>query len=136
MKIKFFITSIIVVLLTGCTSPKLTFKEYQGAGVFQGRGGAERPVDGIDFWDTGTPYRKYKMLGMIDVIPAHNKPAESTEDAKPPSPLEMESAIASIARRHGGDAVIIVDGGPAPSRTEDGQSGQRVQKLVVIKYLD
>jgi len=123
-----------LLLLGGCSSLKLSFQEYRGSDIFQGHGGSDQPVDGIDFWVTGTPYRKYQMLGLIDNKSRH---PDADEAAAAPDP-DMESAVAKIARAHGGDAIIIVDGGPAPAPSgEDSQpSSPRLKKLMVIKYVN
>ncbi len=73
------------------------------------------------------------MLGVVD----EKTVKKNTDNASTPSSSDTETAIAAIARQHGGDAVIIVDGGPVPSRqSEDGQPQQRLKKLMVIKYVD
>jgi len=123
-----------LLVLGGCSSLKLSFKEYRGSDIFQGRGGSDQPIDGIDFWVTGTPCRKYKMLGIIDKKSRNAHPDEAEAAPDP----DMESAVAKIARAHGGDAIIIIDGGTAPATpAEDGQqTPQRLKKLMVIKYVD
>ena len=75
-------------LLCGCSS--LKFTAYQVSGVFQGKGGIEREVDGVDFWEDGEPGRKYKILGLIEESHGQRLPLGS--DALPgpfPVPATM-----------------------------------------------
>jgi hypothetical protein len=91
------------VFLCGCSSTKFT--EYHGSEVFQGTGGSVRVVDGIDFWENGDSNRKYKILGVIDESHKHgylpgrfNRLFSDSGD--------RESAIAKVAHKQGGDAVV------------------------------
>ena len=62
------ITSILIVLIAiACSSPKII--EYRGPNEFQGEGGTVETIDGIDFWITGTPNCKFKVLGYTDYNP-------------------------------------------------------------------
>lgn len=76
-----------------------TFQPYEPAdNSFKGQGGTKLVIDGIDFWENGTPPRRYRILGIID-------------DSRPSGPLPMaslQSDIAAKAQETGGDAVILM----------------------------
>ena len=102
--------------------------QQRGQAVIEGKGGTVRVVDGIDFWESGEPDRRYKILGLIDDTRGEGLISRSGKD----------SAIAKVAREHGGDAVILsssnreftgvnLDNGSANYR--------RISKLVVVKYV-
>jgi predicted small secreted protein len=114
------------ILVTSCT----TFTPYRGNGIVEGQGGTIRVVKGIDFWENGEPNRKYRILGVID--------DSRREGLIFGLVLPKDGAIAKVARKHGGDAVIFSDS----SRELRGinlNSGKvkykRITKLVVVKYL-
>jgi hypothetical protein len=124
-------------LLCGCSSIKFT--EYHRGKVVQGVGGTVYDVDGIEFWESGNPARKYKILGVIN------------QSRKPRLPLgrltrifsdngnsdHRDSAIAKVAREHGGDAVIFVSKDQEQSDEDQfGHGKHRRLKLVVVKYLE
>jgi hypothetical protein len=124
-------------LLCGCSSTKFT--EYHVADVIQGAGGLSHEVDGIEFWDKGDPDRKYKILGVISESPKHRVPLgrltrifsdHGNNDDK-------DSAMAKVARKHGGNAIIFAskDGKQSDAvQTDDGNHKRFT--LVVIKYVD
>jgi len=89
-----------------CLAPVVQAQEfiaYEGKhAVQEGEGGTKKVVDGIDIWTTGTPPHKFKLLGYID-------------DRRHKSGIRgwiamssLESDIADIARKQGGNAVILV----------------------------
>ena len=126
-------------LVDGCSTPK--FSEYHGSEMFQGKGGALHSVDGIDFWEHGDPARKYKILGAIENSPKHRLPLGRLSRLVP-NPGNRESAIAKVAHKQGGDAVVVVAKAPEPytdaSETTDGRSGNRSHQrftFVVVKYV-
>ena len=128
MKFHFFILLILTFSFCGCASPKFT--AHQGSEVFQGKGGTDRAIDGIDFWEVGTPYRKYKILGTID---------ENHEGGNGLSAMfstDRDEAIAKIARQQGGDAVIVMEGAEPATQDEQGHTHQRLKMLTLIKYVD
>ena len=121
------------VLLCGCSSTKFT--AYHGSEVFQGRGGAVRVVDGIDFWENGDSGRKYRILGVIDYSHAHGRLFGRFSGI---FSSDRDSAIAKVARERGGDAIIFVATDQEPSN--GGQYGdgnhRRFTKFVVVKYVE
>jgi len=130
MKFHIFAVFTATILFCGCSSsPKFT--QYHGSEVVQGTGGSDRAVDGIDFWETGTPLQKYRILGTID---------ENHEGGKGLSALfgtDRDEAIAKIARQQGGDAIIIMEGNLSPvTQDEQGHTHQRLKMLMLIKYVN
>ena len=53
----------LTVLCAGCSTTN--YYTYSGSGIYQGRGGASKNVDGVDIWLDGTPARKFKIIGYI-----------------------------------------------------------------------
>ncbi|UVL42562.1 hypothetical protein LOY55_10870 [Pseudomonas sp. B21-040] len=108
-------------LLSGCALYASTnFQPYETKnGTFVGQGGAKETIDGVDFWTSGEPPRKFQMLGVID-------------DDRVNNPITMNSlkgAVALKAKQAGGDAVIWSG--------ESNRHGDRASsKFAVIKYLD
>lgn len=84
-------------------------------------------VNGIDFWETGDPDKKYKILGVI-------------QDDRGDSLFQRmgkDSSIAKLAKKKGGDAVIL----ERSSRLFTGANGmgtyyQQYTTLSVVKYVD
>jgi hypothetical protein len=80
------------------------FLAYQGPdAVKQGQGGDMKTVDGIDFWLDGSPPHRFQVLGVV-------------EDERMKTGLYglirmsgLERDMARLARRAGGDAVILTD---------------------------
>jgi hypothetical protein len=131
MKIQIFATVFVAaVLLCGCSSPKFT--EYHGIGVLQGKGGEVRSVDGVDIWEHGEPARKYEILGTVDGLPHSPKRGRLSALFS----QDQDSAIAKIAKNHGGDAIILLRLNREPSDEGGfGDSNRGRIKLVVIKYV-
>ena len=94
---RFIIVAVMALTLSSCADTE--FYNYSGAKVFTGTGGASRSIDGIDFWIEGTPAQKYEVIGVIT-------------DNRRGSILQMalrNGAIASLAKTHGGNAVMLAD---------------------------
>jgi hypothetical protein len=129
MKFQIFALFTATIFFCGCAStPKFTANH--GSEVIQGLGGSNRAVDGIDFWETGTPIQKYRILGTID---------ENHEGGKGLSAMfgsDRDEGIAKIARQQGGDAVIIVAGAEPSTQDEQAHTHQRLPMLTLIKYVN
>lgn len=105
----FCLVTIATVFLTSCSSTQFT--EYKSSEVYQGRGGSVRTVNGIEIWSVGLPERKFKVIGVVD---------DTQRDAMNGNGLltgmlqqsmqssSRDSHLASQAKVHGGDAVIIM----------------------------
>lgn len=89
------------------------FTEYRGQGTIQGPGGTVRVVDGIDFWDSGVPDRKCRIMGVLE--------DDGTSDP----------TLAEVARRHGGNAIIHA------GVNRQGNVDTRMRtKLLIVKYVE
>jgi hypothetical protein len=144
-----------LILVTSCSSTKFT--EYEDGKTMQGTGGAVRIVDGIEIWTDGSPFRKFKVIGVISHS-AGPHPRGLIGMMMPSSSSPSDSQLAKAAKAHGGDAVVIVqhhqtidDSGASGGGTdmgddaEDGsenfngnRSGRHGHstKMFVIKYVE
>jgi hypothetical protein len=55
---------LVAVLLAACVSRQ--YYTYSGSPVYTGTGGASKNVNGIDLWVTGSPPRKFMIIGYIE----------------------------------------------------------------------
>lgn len=79
----------------GCADTE--FYSYSGSGVYMGTGGASRNINGIDLWVTGTPPRKFRIIGYIT-------------DERLGAPIAMagrDRGMATEAKRAGGDGLLL-----------------------------
>jgi hypothetical protein len=87
-------------LTIACSScATTTFKSYEGGGVTQGTGGTRDVIEGIDFWENGTPPRKFRIIGIID-------------DERPKGIIldqAFKKDVARKARAAGADGVIMLE---------------------------
>lgn len=87
----------LALLFSLCASCSTNYYTYSGSGIYQGRGGASKNVDGVDIWLDGSPPRKFKIIGYIT-------------DSRPGGPLPMamrDSDLAAAARKNGGDGILL-----------------------------
>ena len=91
------IAAVLGSLFAGCAHTD--FSAYEGSPVYQGAGGSKKIIEGVDVWNFGTPPRRYRVIGIIDDTRGGG-----------PAPMAFHlSALASKARRQGGDGVIILN---------------------------
>ena len=91
------VASILIVLtVIACSSPKII--EYRGPNEFEGKGGTVETIDGIDFWITGTPNCKFKVLGYT----AYNPESYAVD-------VISRKVLISKVKEIGGDGVVIID---------------------------
>jgi hypothetical protein len=77
----------------------IEYNDYQGGEIVEGTGGTLKKVNGIDFWDNGTPNRKYKVIGIIDdQRDPHSKRSE-----------DFYKEISKLAIKHGASGVVIIN---------------------------
>jgi hypothetical protein len=55
----------LVVLTLSCVGCSTNYYTYSGSGVYEGKGGAAKNINGIDIWLVGTPPRKFRIIGYI-----------------------------------------------------------------------
>lgn len=85
---------LLTVLCAGCST---NYYPYSGSGIYQGRGGASKNVDGVDIWLDGTPPRKFKIIGYI---------TDSRHSGRISLALR-DSALAAAAKNNGGDGILL-----------------------------
>lgn len=94
----------ILLISLGCSMyTKTSFSQYRGPSEFRGEGGTVRPVDGIDVWETGTPDRRCRILGVIQQSHYDNHSLMSMIAGG-----SKDSAIIKEAKAAGGDAIIVL----------------------------
>ena len=136
-----------IAILTGCASTQFRALETRSANVFEGNGGTKEVVNGVDFWSTGEPPRKFKVLGLIDderssaVVPMAMKKSDIAAKAKESGgdavvELSSSSKITGIysqstarANVHGSNVAVSSTGYAVPV-------GKSTSRYAVIKYLD
>jgi len=76
---------------------------YEGKNALrEGEGGTKKTVNGIDFWEDGAPPRQFKLLGYI------TDRRHKTGLVGMIRMSGLEGDIADVAKKNGGDAVILV----------------------------
>ena len=91
----------VVTLTTSVTAQE--FLPYEGKNaVREGEGGTKKVVDGIDFWADGAPPRPIKLLGYI------SDRRHKTGLLGMVRMSSLESDIAAVAKKNGGDAVVLI----------------------------
>lgn len=119
-------SALIACLMLTASCSTTTFTEWSGASVIHGSGGTVRRVGGIDFWEVGEPDRDYAIIGVIN---------DSRRDhwLTPGS----DSAIAEVAKKHGGDAVVFAsrDKELVSINNNGNARHQLLSRVVVVKYV-
>src|SRR5258707_5601703 len=70
---------------------------YSGSGIYEGRGGASKNVNGVDIWLVGTPPRKFRIIGYIT-------------DSRPGGAIPMarrDADLEAVAKKSGGDGILL-----------------------------
>ena len=70
---------------------------HSGSGIYEGRGGASKNVNGVDIWLVGTPPRKFRIIGYI----TDSRPGGAIPMARRDADLEAE------AKKSGGDGILL-----------------------------
>lgn len=117
---------------------KITFSAYEGRPVIRtGEGGTRIQRNGIDYWTSGTPPRRYQVIGMVQ-----DKRDEQWDGGH----AIGSPSIASKVKNAGGDAVIIQSQEEAGKGAGIGYTGngfgflglggsKTVTVMLVVKYL-
>jgi hypothetical protein len=135
----------IATIFAGCA--ETDYYAYYGSGIYVGTGGASKSVNGIDLWVTGSPPRKFRIIGYIT-------------DTRLGGPIAMagrDAGLAREAKKAGGDGLLlasdltnnmgaystsyvaVVGTGNVMTATGTGVSMpiiQRQARYYVIKYVD
>lgn len=116
---------------------KVTFSAYEGPEVIKaGEGGTKVTKNGIDYWTSGTPPKKYQVIGMVQ---------DKRDEMWDGGHAIGSPNIANKVKKAGGDAVII------QSQDEAGKNGsfgtglwggmfmgggsKTITVMLVVKYL-
>lgn len=141
MKIRLVTLASLAVL--ACQSPahaqaKIDFSAYEGPPRIEvGTGGTRITKNGIDYWTSGTPPRRYQVIGLVQ-----DRRDESFDGGH----AVGSPSVASKLKRAGGDAVIV------QSQEEAGKTGgygsatglfgflamggsKTITAMLVVKYL-
>lgn len=136
-------------LICGCSTAK--YVAYEGSDVIVGKGGEMRPVDGIEFWTSGDPARKYRILGMMEEPKGRHTWALDPDSMARSDASDRDSEIARTARKNGGDGVLFIpkssatfkpmDAEPSVDTEDDPAEHLRYHRrprftMVVIKYVE
>lgn len=101
-----------LVLLTATpalANAKIEFSAYEGAPVIEtGQGGTKVTKNGIDYWTSGRPPRRYQVIGLVT-----DKRDEEWDGGR----AVGSPSIARKVKQAGGDAVIL------QSQQESGSGG-------------
>jgi hypothetical protein len=77
------------------------FQVYEGRNSIQeGQGGTRVSANGIDYWTTGTPPRRYQILGVIVDKRCLGRICGDPVGSK---------SVAETVKQNGGDAIIVLD---------------------------
>jgi hypothetical protein len=82
----------LVILTSLCGGCSTNYYNYSGSGIYEGKGGASKNINGIDIWLVGTPPRKFRIIGYIT-------------DSRPGGVIPMarrDADLAAAAKRNGG----------------------------------
>jgi len=114
-----------------------TFAAYEGPAAIQtGTGGTKITKNGIDYWTSGTPPRRYQVLGIL---------TDARKDRPTDGNVLGSKSVAKRTLEAGGNAVIFGDqsakvSGASAFATESFAATtiqtRTTTQLLVVKYLD
>lgn len=101
MKFSLYCIGAAVIAVASPAIGKTKYETYEARNsVVEGQGGSRTTKDGVDFWTTGDPPRRYQILGII-------------RDNRGTGPLHGaaigSAGIAKKVREVGGDAAILLN---------------------------
>jgi hypothetical protein len=98
--VKKLLATTLLLILSGCAS--IDYQPFEGRAdaVWEGQGGSKLVVNGIDFWDNGSPPRKFKVVGYATGAVGAGIGADGI----------IRDAVASKVRALNGSAAILVTG--------------------------
>jgi hypothetical protein len=137
------IYTVTAALAFGLASPalagaKIDFALYEGQPkISTGEGGTKITKNGIDYWTTGTPPRRYQIIGFVQ---------DKRDELMDSGHAIGSPSIGAKVKKAGGDAVIV------ESQEEAGKTGgygsatgffgflamggsKTITRMLVIKYL-
>lgn len=127
-----------LLFLAACASTN--FQAYEGRGgpkAVEGEGGTKEVIDSYELWGSGTPPRRYQILGMTEIVDFDNFLGNR----------RIRAALVDQIKAAGGDAAIVMDtsgggqmvgmalgsGGTVTPAVGFGKKSNRYQ---IVKYLD
>jgi len=126
---RFIIFVLLAFTLAACAT--VDFQPYEGKNnLYEGDGGTKIVVDGIDFWASGSPPRKYSIIGMVVSEIGSGVGDEAT----------IRKSVAGEVKKQGGDAAVQVNNNSSFAgviRTAPGfymAAGVRRMQFAVVKY--
>lgn len=120
------------VIAAGPISAKQTYAAYEGTAASQiGTGGTKITKNGIDYWTTGSPARRYQILGVL---------IDARKGRITDGSVLGSKSVAEKAKAAGGDAVLLETAeargaGIAGLPTRTDQLTRTTTQITVIKYL-
>jgi len=86
----------LVILISLCGGCSTNYYVYSGSGIYDGKGGASKNINGVDIWLVGTPPRRFRIIGYI------------TDSRPAPIPMARRDAdLAAEAKKNGGDGILL-----------------------------
>ncbi len=140
-KILFGAAAILLVSTTATASARGRFIAYDGSNArHTGTGGTSMARDGVEFWTSGTPARRFEILGTLTDIRSSGVTAPDSVGSP---------SVARQARSLGGDGLILASrrhrrdgavGGWSGGDTISWRGGSFLASttttFVVVRYLD
>ena len=128
---------VLALLLASPAFAEQTWAAYEGPGAVQtGSGGTKITENGIDYWTTGTPPRRYQILGVL---------TDARKDRLADGKVLGSKSVARRALSVGGNAVIFggsdaksagIVGGLSGGFAWGRQINRTTTQLLVVKYLE
>jgi hypothetical protein len=127
---------LIVAFLNSACVTSITFQEWRGPDEYIGQGGLCHTVDGIDIWENGSPDSRYKILGVVDATVVSKAIFMAASGGHS---SQLDARLAKEAKKHGGDAVILIQADSdvfSTSHTQSSPYAATKERFLVVKYLD
>ena len=132
-----YLFPILLTLIAGCASTN--FQQYEGRDgpkIVEGEGGTKELIEGYELWGTGTPPRRYQILGMTEIEDFDNVFGNR----------RIRLALIDQIKAAGGDAAIVLDssGGGQMIGTAFGSRGtmstavgfgKKLNRYMIVKYM-
>ena len=126
-----------VLLLVGCASTN--FQQYEGKSgidIVEGEGGTKEKLDAYELWGTGTPPRRYKILGMVEIEDFDNFLGRDRIRNALISKLKEADADAAInLDSSGGGQAIGIGFNNKGTMTTSAGFGKVMKRYLLVKYL-
>lgn len=133
--------AILIASVSGPSSASGQFTPYDGDSAIQaGEGGAHVARDGVDFWTSGTPARRFQILGTLTDNRSSGMPARSAVGsprlARQARALGADGLILAGQRRVDGGYVGVWSGGDGIAPLVGSRATSTTTTFVVVRYVD